>query len=174
MIRPWNGEAWAREQLEKIFWEMAPAGSSEAELHIYLGAFLEAFPQWVKVAWEDSRMVGYLVGAIDTVAAFKRIPAPPYADVFMDIYARYPAHFHVSCPRGERGHGVGTMLVKDFETTLKELGVTGVHVITHATAKNVDFYRKHGYQHRVERLWEGVPLLFLGKALANDRPAPES
>jgi hypothetical protein len=64
---------------------------------------------------------------------------------------------------------VGALLLHAFESELRNSSVTGVHLITAAGARNVSFYTKNGYAHRVERLWEGRSLLFMGKSLSRQQ-----
>jgi hypothetical protein len=56
-------------------------------------------------------------------------------------------------------------LIEELEADLQKIGVAGLHLITLSGARNVSFYQRLGFQHKVERLWNGKPLLFLGKTL---------
>jgi predicted N-acetyltransferase YhbS len=118
------------------------------------------------VARLGPEVVGYIVGVTDTLARPDVLQHNPHLQRFEDLFGRYPAHLHINCTARVRGQGVGGLLTKAFETVLREQGVSGVHLITAAGARNVSFYAKNGYAHRVERLWEGRSLLLMGKSLS--------
>jgi len=152
-----------------IFWETSTRGTFADinERVAFQNRYLETYRgEIVFVAKAGAEVVGYLVGVADTQAHGEILAMNPHMELFGDLYHRYPGHLHINCTEAVRGQGVGARLLAAFEAELGRRGVGGVHLITGATARNVGFYLKNGYTHRVERLWEGRPLLLLGKALA--------
>lgn len=158
-------------QIEEIFWETSArqefpsAEERQRFLDRYLGEYLRNYPQYVWVARQGDQVLGYILGVASTSEARTIRENSPHLELFEDMYGRYPAHLHINCRAQARGHGVGSDLVKRFERELVKQGVTGVHLITSPTARNVGFYLKNGYAHKVERLWNDRPLLLLGKTL---------
>lgn len=159
------------QQIQEIFWETS-ARSDFADLaekkdfeNRYLGIYLESYAEFVFVACEGQRVVGYILGAPDTLKAEAILKANLHMAIFEDMYQRYPAHLHINLRAETRGQGIGSELIKAFEDYLIKKSVTGLHLITSSTARNVSFYLKNGFVHKVERLWNGRPLLLLGKTL---------
>jgi GNAT superfamily N-acetyltransferase len=60
--------------------------------------------------------------------------------------AQYPAHLHINLLPGYQGMGLGTRLIQYFETHMRGLGVTGLHLgTTNKNHKAVPFYHKMGF-----------------------------
>lgn len=153
-------------QVEDIFWETSGRSqfATPAERAQFLSQYLTSyFTQLALVAVRDERVLGYIIATANTLAM--RPDWAPHMASFEDLYERYPAHLHINCRAEARGLGVGSQLVAALENVLKERGVIGLHLITSATARNVSFYLRNGFSHRVERLWNERPLLLLGKTL---------
>lgn len=157
-------------EVSAIFWETSTRKAfHDIEERVlfqqrYLNAYLE--DGIALVARLDNHVVGYIIGVTDTLARIDILQHNPHMQSFQDFYQKYPAHLHINCTESVRGQGVGSELLLAFESELRLRGVLGVHLITGATARNVGFYVKNGFAHRVEGLWEGRPLLLLGKLLA--------
>lgn len=157
--------------IAEIFWETSARTQFESPQervdfqNRYLDLYTDQFPQHVLVAVAEARVLGYILGVPDTAGAKSILQANAHLALFEDLYQRYPAHLHINFRAEARGMGLGTSLVAAYENHLVGLGVKGLHLITTATARNVSFYQKNGFSHRVERLWNGTPLLLLGKTL---------
>ncbi|WP_042695357.1 GNAT family N-acetyltransferase, partial [Azospirillum sp. B506] len=80
---------------------------------------------------------------------------------FADHFAAYPAHFHVNVRPGWREHGLGRRLVDRFAEDCRVDGLPGLHLVTAAFARNVEFYHRAGFTDACQR----GPLLFLGRRL---------
>ena len=131
----------------------------------YLGLYAKDFAEHVFLAMKGHEVVGYVLGVPDTRQATSILSANPHVAIFEDVFSHYPAHLHINCAASVQGQGIGTTLIAAFEEHLRGLGVRGLHLVTSPTARNVSFYERNGYAHKVERLWEGSPLLLLGKTL---------
>jgi GNAT superfamily N-acetyltransferase len=160
-------------QVSAIFWETAARKmfqSIDERVHFqerYLNLYLEN--GIALVARLEGEVVGYIIGVTDTLARPDILQHNPHLKNFEDLFKRYPAHLHINCTERVRGQGMGGVLLQAFEAELRKLAVVGVHLITAAGARNISFYNKNGYEHRVERLWEGRSLLFMGKSLSRQQ-----
>lgn len=130
----------------------------------YLGVYFQSYPELCFIALKDDKILGYCCGMPNTPHELYQLV--PHLELFQDQYGLYPAHLHINCHAESRGQGVGALLMNAFETEMKNQGVEGVHVVTSPTARNVHFYEKLHYDHRVERNFEGTMLLLLGKTLS--------
>lgn len=157
--------------IQEIFWETSARSDFETPLERqeflerYLLLYTRDYPEQVLVAVENNEVLGYILGVPDTKAASKILSANAHLELFEELYERYPAHLHINFRSKARGRGLGSLLIQAFEEHLRGQGVNGLHLITSATARNVGFYLKNGFAHKVEKLWNGRPILFLGKKL---------
>jgi ribosomal protein S18 acetylase RimI-like enzyme len=63
------------------------------------------------------------------------------------IITQYPAHLHINMLPKFQGQGMGTKLIKRFETHMKGLGTKGIHLgTTNKNFKAVPFYYKMGFE----------------------------
>jgi GNAT superfamily N-acetyltransferase len=164
IIRPY--QTGDHEAVQEIFWETTTRTqfASINERVEFQEKYLESYLSQISLVAElNSVVVGYIVAAPTT--SQDGAYWSEHLSLFADLYERYPAHLHVNCAEEARGHGIGSRLVERLESDLTGLGVGGLHLITLAGARNVSFYQKLGFLHKVERLWNGKPLLFLGKTL---------
>lgn len=116
----------------------------------------------------DGSLAGYLTGCTNSLAAERLFRDIELYAVFEDLFAAFPAHLHVNCRPDQRGRGVGGALVNAFVEECRREGIPGVHVVTAVDARNVSFYRRHGFSHAVTRRWgKDRDLLFLGKPLTD-------
>jgi len=112
----------------------------------------------------DKRVAGYLMGCPDSRAARRLyVDIASYA-VFEDRFDAYPAHFHVNCHPDHRNHGIGGRLVEAYLDDCRGKGLSGVHVVTAEGARNVDFYRRCGFETIAQRRWRDRDLVCLGRA----------
>jgi ribosomal protein S18 acetylase RimI-like enzyme len=139
---------------------------NEAFFERWTGYYLKNSPEWTLLAWDEGRLLGYLMYEIDSTKVLKhfQIRMPSYG-LFADQFAEFPAHLHVNCHPEARGKGVGTALINELCTRLGEKNLSGVHLITSRTQRNVEFYRRNGFNIEIEREWRGQSLFFMGKKL---------
>ena len=117
------------------------------------------------LAIEDGDVLGYLAGTERTLDTHYRMS--PYLEHFREeISKHYPSHLHINLTGTARGRGVGGGLIEAFESDLKSRASPGVHIVTLATARNVSFYEKCGFERVAEQTWNGKPLLLMGKTLS--------
>lgn len=160
-----------RLEIENIFFETSPvkefktAEDKEKFLYKYLGHYQRHHGTHFWIARLGNQVIGYCAGAVETLRGEDLFTLLPHIELFRDMYERYPSHLHINCSSKHRGLGVGSLLLRYLEEDLVRCKSKGVHLITTATARNVSFYLKNGYSHRIERLHNDTPLLFLGKKL---------
>lgn len=66
---------------------------------------------------------------------------------FGQIEAEFPAHLHINVLPGCQRLGVGSRLLRHFESHLESLGVRGVHLQTTSyNTKAIPFYENSGYR----------------------------
>lgn len=139
-------------------------------------------PEHMLVAEKEEKVVGYLSGCFDSarcrwIKGTRVIPKAiikalirgevgrkevRYLGSFIYVAAHgglrsspptgYPAHFHINIAEGWREHGIGTELVEEFLSLLRNNDVAGVHVRVRKNAKrasrffqSLGFTRKNGY-----------------------------
>ena len=158
--------------LTEIFFESSSrtAFNSSQERQNFLerwtGFYLNRYPEDVWFWREaDGGYAGYLTGCRDSAGAAPLYEAVPGYLVFEDCFAAFPAHLHVNCRSGRRDLGIGGRLVERFAAGCRASGLAGVHVVTAPTARNVGFYQRNGFTHRVAREFGSRSLLFLGRHL---------
>jgi ribosomal protein S18 acetylase RimI-like enzyme len=164
IIRPYQNSD--HEAVQEIFWDTTTRTNfaSINERVEFQEKYLESYlSHKVLVAEINHNVVGYVVAALSTDSQASYWGE--HLALFEDLYARYPAHLHINCAAEARGSGIGTRLIEKLEADLQMMGVAGLHLITLSGGRNVSFYQRLGFQHKVERAWNGKPLLFLGKSL---------
>ncbi|MCB0420313.1 MAG: GNAT family N-acetyltransferase [Bdellovibrionales bacterium] len=112
------------------------------------------------------KTLGYLTGCEDSQLALpllsSQIPSYP---LFSDQFQQYPAHLHINLHPESRGRGIGSHLISQYIQKIKQMDLTGVHIITSPKAQNVSFYQKNGFETTLTRDWKGYPLYFMGRPL---------
>lgn len=80
------------------------------------------------------------------------------------LFLEYPAHLHMNVESGIRSKGVGRALMGALENSLKQQGVTGVHLFCGPSP--LGFYQKMGFNllEQIE-FKPGVPVYCLGKKI---------
>jgi hypothetical protein len=83
-----------------------------------------------------------------------------------DLWARFPAHFHINISDGQRGGGTGRRLAEAFFEHMRENGVLAVHIRTSTPEPRQRFFESIGFRilmSRKLRLWSylGEPPLHL-------------
>lgn len=163
LIRPYHLSDYSR--VVEIFWETSARHefNSADEREKFQKQYLDDYLLQIALVYEAHKVAGYVVATLDTLGMHAHWP--PHLSLFEDLYLRYPAHLHINLTRELRGQGVGSQLLAALEEVLRGHKTRGVHLITSGAARNVSFYLQNDYSHKVERLWNGHPLLFLGKTL---------
>lgn len=134
---------------------------------VYALPYLALEPKTTRVLEYDGRVAGYVVGALDSSAFYRRwaadwaprhLPRPPGADADLlalladplralpDDVDGYPSHLHINLAPAARGGGWGGRLLDAFSDGLRDAGSPGVHLrVGAANASAVRFYRRHGF-----------------------------
>ena len=144
-------------QVEEIFWLTCSALPKEEGREAFKKKYLDDYLTLLSfVAIQHENVVGYILCQPHADLA-------PYGlEAFKDFWPEYPAHLHINTHPGVQGQGVGGELLSFLERELAKKAIKGVHLITHAEARNVLFYEKNHYK----RIHETVQkLLMLGKKL---------
>ncbi|MBB0231719.1 GNAT family N-acetyltransferase [Streptomyces calidiresistens] len=164
---------------------------------LFLRPYAALEPDLVRVAEDDGRVLGYIVGTADSTAFFRafrerwlptvadRHPAPTgppgtpdeemrdllhHAERMLvpEIAARYPAHLHIDLLPEGQGRGLGRRLMEAYCGALRERGVPGVHLgMDPRNERARAFYERMGFT--LLRSPAGAGVIHLGLAL--DREA---
>jgi GNAT superfamily N-acetyltransferase len=113
---------------------------------------------------QTSHLVGYCLGSPETDLDLF-FNAQPYLVLFKDLFSQFPAHLHINFSSHYQGKGLGSKLLSAFEENLSSKKISGLHIMTASSARNVQFYRKMGFHLEVERPWGRGHILFMGKEL---------
>jgi GNAT superfamily N-acetyltransferase len=157
-------------EVREIFFESSTRktfkddGEREDFYQKYLGFYLTHFPEFAKVAILDKKVLGYVVVAPKTEGV-ELVLLQPHLVLFKDYFEKYPAHLHINCHHLSRGLGVGTLLIESIVQELKGRDIRGLHIMTSAGSKNVNFYRKLGFTFETEEEFHGSAILFMGKSI---------
>jgi ribosomal protein S18 acetylase RimI-like enzyme len=161
-----------REQVLEIFHHDLDFECREHMLHFedrWMGPYLKELPDqshFLLACNEQQVVIGYLLYALDSDLFLRPFESrlQSYA-IFKDLFKKFPAHLHINLSGRCRGYGVGSILMQSMLETLREEGLSGVHLVTSPDARNVSFYQKNGFDVNVERALRTTPLLFLGQRL---------
>ena len=164
MIRPYQSAD--KKQVEEIFWETSARSefATPEERQQFQQQYLDSYLSHVAfVAIDGDQVMGYVIAHRNTLESEATWAA--HLGLFKDCYQQYPAHLHINCRAAAQGQGWGGKLLAALEHELAKLTVCGVHLITAASARNVNFYKKYGYLEVARRPWKQAELLLLGKNL---------
>ena len=127
----------------------------EAFYERWFGHYLRTDPASFLLALDANGVaIGYLAGCLDSYSEAARIIIDDislYTPDFCSALRDYPSHFHINVKPGLQGQGVGRLLVARFFQLCRERGSRGIHVVTGAKSRAVNFYRTCGF----------APLVFL-------------
>ena len=159
-------------EIEAIFFLTSPTqvfaspGERAAFLERWTGWYRDEAPQLILAALApDGKVTGYLTGCHDSGAAKRLYGDIDSYDLFEDLFARFPAHFHINCHPDWRCKGIGRRLAEAFMAGCVGQGIAGVHVVTAAGAHNAEFYRRLGLEAVATRPWQGRDLVFMGRRI---------
>ncbi|HLT22799.1 MAG TPA: GNAT family N-acetyltransferase [Bacteriovoracaceae bacterium] len=126
----------------------------------YFGFYLEKYPELVLVTKLQGRVLGYCLGVSRTDESFYSFQ--PHLELFSDLYVSFPAHLHINLHPDAQGLGMGQKLISSWEKLVCR-DVTGLHIMTSPTARNVSFYRRLGFVQEFVRKYKDSDILFMGK-----------
>ena len=130
----------------KVF-ESLPA--QDAFYERWFGHYLETDPASFLVALDQKGVaIGYLAGCLDSFSEAARIIISDisfYTPAFCSALRDHPSHFHINVKPGHQGRGVGRQLISGFFQLCRDRGSRGIHVVTGAKSRAVDFYRTCGF-----------------------------
>ncbi len=118
------------------------------------------------IAQQNNKILGYLMGCFNsqTAQVYFNSRIASY-NLFANLFSKYPAHLHINLTPLSQGKGVGTKLLQHFFKTLIKNNINGVHIVTAPESKNINFYKKNGFNFtKVGQLKNSSPL-FMGKLL---------
>jgi GNAT superfamily N-acetyltransferase len=156
-------------EIDAIFYDAAARKSFSSETErdrfhdIWLGRYLRHRPEDCFLALDDnSRVEGYLAGSLTTNA--NPPLGPDYYTLFPSgLLTTFPAHIHVNVNKDSRGKGTGTLLVAAFAHHCMASGVSGFHAVTMADSRSEDFFKNCGMRDLADTMWNGHPIVFLGR-----------
>lgn len=133
----------------------------------WCGDYLHFYPEQFLLMKEEGKLLGYLSGCQNSREALLKLNVPGHA-VYQDLFDNFPAHLHINFHHSCRGRGLGSDLINAYCEKLLRQSVKGLHLITSPEAKNVSFYHRLGFLHQVQREYNGMQTLFMGKLLEHD------
>jgi ribosomal protein S18 acetylase RimI-like enzyme len=173
--------------LLRVCLETGDSGKDATHLHnlrelvgdIYVAPYVIHEPEFAYVLTADQKVVGYLLGVLDT-RAFESVLAEKYWPItkakyeqldvepthsdqelikelnkqgFSDesLIAKYPSHLHIDIVESHQGAGYGKFMIALLLAELKAAGSAGVHL--HMAASNDRarvFYKKFGFVEVIE------------------------
>jgi ribosomal protein S18 acetylase RimI-like enzyme len=169
-LSEFNYTAQTIEEIKNIFFlssslkEFSSEERKAAFFKRWCGDYLTHFPEFFYLMHEEGKLLGYLSGCTDSLQAAKILSVPGY-EVFADLFVRYPAHLHINFHPDCRGKGLGSKLIENYLTELKNLRLSGVHLVTSPEAANISFYQRLGFSDVYARDLNAIKLLFMGKKL---------
>ena len=155
------------EELSDIFFEsstkkeLKDLSEKEAFKWKYLGFYLKTYPEFVLVAKKNERVLGYCLGSPVTDDP-ELLKIQPHLEKFIQFLHIYPAHLHINLHADSRGHGIGSLLVKEYLKLLKIQGISGCHIMTGPDSLNRSFYSRLGFDHEVTLAFKGSNILMMG------------
>lgn len=169
-----KGDAYAQalSNIEKIFFatssrtEFSSPEQKENFYSNYTSYYVNHCPDWFYLAIKSNQVVGYLTGCPYSELAKPHLEQLiPTSALFTNCFQAYPAHLHINVDPSVQGQGLGAKLINHFTNQLKQADSTGVHLVTAASARNVSFYTKLGFQKIDQGTYRDTELVCLGLSL---------
>lgn len=158
-------------QLKEIFYQSSSKKtfkSTEEREEFFMkwcGDYLDYFPEFFYLMVDEaSNLLCYLCICPDTAANLARLKVKSLS-IFSEQYAKYPAHLHMNTHENYRGLGLGGMILAAAETDLRIKKIKGLHLITEESARNFEFYKRHGFQDIFIKEYLNTQLCLMGKDL---------
>ena len=149
------GHAGLASQAAEIFFETASIKVFESPYvreifyQRWFGHYLDADPASFFLALDESGgAIGYLAGCLDSFSETAQTIIDDiefYTPAFRRALKDYPSHLHINVKPGYQGQGVGRLLIAHFTQLCRDRGSSGVHVVTGAKSRAVNFYRMCGF-----------------------------
>jgi GNAT superfamily N-acetyltransferase len=165
-------DALLRGQVDTIFFEAScrtfePGRERDAFHERWLGRYLHSGSDEVFLALtREHTVAGYLVGDVEDPARQARFDDIGYFRAeFASLCRLYPAHLHINLAPAFRSHGIGARLIETFAEKAHAAGAPGMHAVTGEGMRNVRFYQRCGFTERGRTIWNGRPIVFLGREL---------
>lgn len=131
---------------------------------LWLGRYLADEPGHAFVALCSSGVCGYLVGSLSDPAQRAEFEELAYFSEFAPFTAQYPAHLHVNVDQNWRSAGIGARLVTCFASHAASAGVSGMHIVTGAGMRNVQFYERLGFEEVARAPRNGSNVVMLARS----------
>ncbi|MFT4078651.1 GNAT family N-acetyltransferase [Rhodomicrobium lacus] len=116
----------------------------------WFGNYLDLQPLSFFLALDNERhAVGYLAGCLDSFSDESRPILDGmafYTKNFRAALQDFPSHLHINVKPGQQGRGIGSLLVARFFEQCIEARSPGVHVVTGANSRAVQFYENCGFR----------------------------
>ncbi len=138
-------------QATEIFYETANTkvfelpSDQDAFYQRWFGHYLDADPASFLLALdENSAAIGYLAGCLDSFSEAARTIIGDisfYTPAICFTLRGYPSHLHINVKPGYQGQGVGRLLIARFSKLCRDRGSPGIHVVTGAKSRAVNFYQ---------------------------------
>ena len=160
----------SRAAIKEIFFLSSRSGAKlsgiekDCFFQTWAGYYLDSLPTQTLVFKTNlGKIVGYLTGCYDSVAALDLYKNLFYYRAFETYYSQYPTHFHINCHPNFRNTGIGGALVEAFVQNSAERGVPGVHLVTARSADNRRFYESHEFHLHATKGFGSGDLVLLGR-----------
>ena len=159
-------------QVEAIFWQTSartfpPGPERDAFRERWLGRYLQGGSDVVLLA-----LAGTPRSPAISSARWRIPPSSPAlpisatsAPTSPSLTPHFPAHLHINLATEFRSQGIGAALIEAFAGHARRAGAPGMHAVTGKGMRNVAFYTRCGFTERATALWNGHPIVFLGRQL---------
>lgn len=156
------------DEIKEIFYSNSSVQSFKSEetkvafYQKWLGLYIDNFSENFLLAFEDTKVLGYLCYCEDTFSFIEKFGALGGQARFKEEIKQFPAHLHMNSK--VTGKGIGKMLLMEFEAR-KSDDLAGVHIITSPNMGNVKFYEKMEFSfQKTFPLNPQTTLLLMGKS----------
>jgi GNAT superfamily N-acetyltransferase len=139
------------QEATQIFFETAhikvfeSPSAQDAFYERWFGHYLKTDPASFLLAIDaNGSAIGYLAGCLDSFSEAARIiigDISLYTPAFCAALRDHPSHLHINVKPGYQGKGVGRQLISGFLRLCRDKGARGIHVVTGAESRAVNFYR---------------------------------
>ncbi len=132
----------------------------------WLGRYVEKWPRLCFVAENhQGEVVGYLAGCPDNPATSPDFADHRYYTLFEAECRTYPGHLHINVLPANRSEGVGRALIEAFAAACASERISGIHAVTADGGRNNRFFENCGLAVQAHGDWNGMGLVFCGRAL---------
>ena len=115
----------------------------------WFGSYAGTYPDAFVLALDDKgNVIGYLAGCIDSYSESSKTITTAidyFTPHFFAALQAYPSHFHINVKPGYQGKGTGHRLAGRFVQLCANAGSPGIHVLTGAQSRAIEFYELFGF-----------------------------